>query len=245
MMARRRIRIALAGVGLALFVVLAALAGILLPEARPAAAHTFTLTANSISINSSAGTDTNYVTGDTITLRVVFNDCINSHINGAIGIVIGANTRSATPASATPNSATVDFSYTVIAADEDTDGITVPTNAVSGAWGITPGAACSTLGAIHHHPSPSLPNTLASAQAAHRVNVVIDYDTDGDNLIDITTLAQLDAVRHDLNGDGDPTAGTGTTRLQRRLSVPRYRRHRTDGLRHHLHRLRAAGRPGL
>ena len=29
-----------------------------------------------------------------------------------------------------------------------------------------------------------------------------DYDTDGDNLIEIKTLAQLDAIRHDRNGDG-------------------------------------------
>ena len=29
-----------------------------------------------------------------------------------------------------------------------------------------------------------------------------DYDTDNDNLIDITTLAQLNAIRYDLNGDG-------------------------------------------
>ena len=37
-----------------------------------------------------------------------------------------------------------------------------------------------------------------------------DYDQDGDGLIEITTLAQLDAMRHDLNGDGDP-AGAGAT----------------------------------
>ena len=48
------------------------------------------------------------------------------------------------------------------------------------------------------------------AQAGHKVNV-IDYDTDDDNLIEITTLAQLDAIRHDLDGDGAPTAGAGTT----------------------------------
>ncbi len=29
-----------------------------------------------------------------------------------------------------------------------------------------------------------------------------DYDTDNDNLIDITSLAQLNAIRYDLNGDG-------------------------------------------
>ena len=38
-----------------------------------------------------------------------------------------------------------------------------------------------------------------------------DYDIDGDGLIEIATLAQLNAVRHDLDGDGDPTAGAGAT----------------------------------
>ena len=32
-----------------------------------------------------------------------------------------------------------------------------------------------------------------------------DYDQDGDGLIEITTLAQLDAMRYDLNGNGDAT----------------------------------------
>ena len=36
---------------------------------------------------------------------------------------------------------------------------------------------------------------------------VIDYDIDNDNLIDIRTLAQLDAIRHDLDGDGAPVLG--------------------------------------
>ena len=36
-----------------------------------------------------------------------------------------------------------------------------------------------------------------------------DYDEDNDGLIDITTLAQLNAVRHDLFGDGDPTSSSG------------------------------------
>ena len=39
----------------------------------------------------------------------------------------------------------------------------------------------------------------------------IDYDTDDDGLIEISTLAQLDAVRHDLDGDGIPFADGETT----------------------------------
>ena len=40
-----------------------------------------------------------------------------------------------------------------------------------------------------------------------------DYDTDNDNLIDVTTLAQLNAIRYDLNGDGaiDASASTADT----------------------------------
>ena len=37
-----------------------------------------------------------------------------------------------------------------------------------------------------------------------------DYDTDDDGLIEIMTLARLDAIRHDLNGDGEPTADGAT-----------------------------------
>ena len=45
------------------------------------------------------------------------------------------------------------------------------------------------------------------------VDVDVDYDADDDGLIEIATLAQLDAVRHDLDGDGVPAgagAATGT-----------------------------------
>ena len=38
----------------------------------------------------------------------------------------------------------------------------------------------------------------------------VDYDSDADGLIEIATLGQLNAVRHDLDGDGIPTA-EGTT----------------------------------
>ncbi len=35
--------------------------------------------------------------------------------------------------------------------------------------------------------------------------VAVDYDTDGNNLIEVSTLAQLNAIRHDLDGNGDST----------------------------------------
>ena len=66
--------------------------------------------------------------------------------------------------------------------------------------------------------TPHLIRDLAGNPAAslrsHAVTNVTEerpYDTDGDGLIEITTLAQLDAVRHDRNGDGVPTAAGAST----------------------------------
>ena len=44
------------------------------------------------------------------------------------------------------------------------------------------------------------------------------YDADRDGLIEITTLAQLDAMRHDLDGDGDPT-GSGAAAYRAAFSL--------------------------
>ena len=39
----------------------------------------------------------------------------------------------------------------------------------------------------------------------------VDYDTDDDNLIEVSNLAQLNAIRWDLNGDGDPDSTSDDT----------------------------------
>ena len=52
-----------------------------------------------------------------------------------------------------------------------------------------------------------------SGQAVTNSTPVTVYDLDGDGLIGIATLAQLDAVRHDPNGDGRPT-GSGAARYR-------------------------------
>ena len=57
------------------------------------------------------------------------------------------------------------------------------------------------FGAAGEYPVLVYGATSATGQG----RTLVDYDTDNDGLIDIKTLAQLDAVRHDLNGDGDPT----------------------------------------
>ena len=46
-----------------------------------------------------------------------------------------------------------------------------------------------------------------------------DYDDDNDGLIDVRTLAQLDAMRHDLNGNGDATQAGYATAFPNRVTT--------------------------
>ena len=63
-----------------------------------------------------------------------------------------------------------------------------------------------------------LPNAAAEAQTSPASTptpgplppLTTDYDSDNDGLIDIRTLAQLNAVRHDLDGDGKQSSVSAT-----------------------------------
>ena len=68
-----------------------------------------------------------------------------------------------------------------------------------------------------------------------------DYDLDNDNLIDVVNLAQLNAIRHDLNGDGAGMTGAGAAGYL--AGYPGY--HDGHGLPRNLRRLRAARQPEL
>ena len=72
------------------------------------------------------------------------------------------------------------------------------TDAIPG--GATPGAGGGANVSGRVAPGPAQPNPLSGAAQA-----TVDYDDDDDGLIDVTTLAQLNAIRHDLNGNGDAT----------------------------------------
>ena len=47
-----------------------------------------------------------------------------------------------------------------------------------------------------------------SATATGTPTTATDYDTDDDGLIEVGSLARLDAIRYDLDGDGSPTDST-------------------------------------
>ena len=159
----------------------------------------------SIAISSDAGADLEYHAGDDITVAVTFAQAVTAHTGAALALTIGSATRSATTG-ATATGETLTFSYTVQAGDADSDGIAIAANALTGSY------TYAILGQSHTHASPPLPGTLAAAQGGHRVNVTtVDYDTEnsgaGDGLIEVSSLAQLNAMRWDLNGDGAVDSG--------------------------------------
>ena len=182
---------------LALLLAAILLAGGMLAGPTPPASAT-ALAVSAIAIQSSAGTDTQYHTGEDIIIRVTFGaETITAHSSATITINVGGTSRTAA-APDLPSGGTntyVDFTYTVADDDADANGITVAAGALGGSYSHTDA-----------HPTVTFTQTVA-ASASHRVNVdVTDYDTDGDGLIEIKSLAQLNAIRWDLNGDGDPTA---------------------------------------
>ena len=48
-------------------------------------------------------------------------------------------------------------------------------------------------------------------------HIIVDYDADNDRYIDVANLAQLNAVRHDLNGNGDATTADYASAFPRRI----------------------------
>ncbi len=59
--------------------------------------------------------------------------------------------------------------------------------------------------------APFAAAALALLVLAAPAQAQTDYDTDDDNLIEVSTLEQLNAIRYDLDGDGDPDSTTDDT----------------------------------
>ena len=123
-------------------------------------------------------------------------------------IGVGENVRKATLVSPSEGATTLyAFRYTVQASDEDFDGVSLSENALRNAEGR------------FAFPNGGLAQTYTSLEVALGAeSKVFDgygvrnsrragdatLDADGDNLIDVSTPAQLSAMRYDLNGDGKP-----------------------------------------
>ena len=98
---------------------------------------------------------------------------------------------------------------TYTAASSATDVVTV---SVSGSRvTITPVAAgTATITVTATDAGGSMAGGTQTLTVTVQPSSAFDYDTDDDGLIEITTLARLDAIRHDLNGDGVPTTDGAT-----------------------------------
>ena len=157
-------------------------------------------TVSSIAITSRPAAGGEYRAGETIAVRLNLSQTVVVGTERpTLAIAIGDNTRNATLDTAAGTvGKTLDFSYEAqdIDADQDTDGISIATTALTAvSFGRTSGPSV-------------LPNTLATAQANHKVNATtVDYDANNDGLIEISTLAQLNAMRWDLDGNGAVDSG--------------------------------------
>ena len=69
---------------------------------------------------------------------------------------------------------------------------------------LTLAAMLSLIGAVPN-AAPAAVSAAVPAQAS------VDYDSDDDNLIEISGHAQLHAINYDLDGNGSPVAGAGAT----------------------------------
>ncbi len=184
---------------LALLLAAILLAGGMLGGPRPSSADG-TLTADSVAITSTPSAAMDYHAGETITATVTFSQAVTAHTSASLIIAIGTNNRTVTLDDATSlNSTTLDFSYIVTSADADSNGVAVAANAISGTYEH----------AGHSTGSHSITSitTALSDDSDHKVNSTdtIDYDTDDDGLIEVDSLAKLDAIRYNLSGNGNPT----------------------------------------
>ena len=191
---------------LALLLAAILLAGGMLAGPGTSSADGAALTVSSIAVTSTAGSDNEYHAGDDIVIRVTFSQNIASYTGAALTITLDSGTVTANPPALASGGAvaTVDYTYTVTDADNDADGITVATGALAGTYvhaghSTTPDHTSFTL--------PTMTYGASLTQSNHKVNVTVtNYDTDGDGLIEISALAQLNAIRYDLDGSGQPAA---------------------------------------
>ena len=178
-----------------------------------AAAFTDTAVANAsgpaVAVSSSAGTDSTYAIGDVISLTATFAEAMTVTGTPRIALTVGSATRHAAYASGSGSTELV-FSYTVVAGDEDTDGIAVGANALALNGGTIADSSSST---------PVLTHAAVAASTSHKVDgvrpTVASASVSGTTLT-ITFAEALDhhgagqeRVHHLGHGVGDERDGGG------------------------------------
>ena len=140
---------------------------------------------------------------------------LNTQPSGAVTVTVGGATAGVavdTDTMASGNQTTLSFTTTnwqtpqpvSVTATEDSESLTdssaTLTHGVTGYGGVSTG--------------PTVSVTVR--------NATVDYDADGDGLIAVSTLAQLNAMRWDLNGDGTVDAGGNAAAYAAAYPHPRH-----------------------
>ena len=117
----------------------------------------------------------------------------------------------------TTNNITASYSTAAVSGTTDVDGLvgdlgaSAVKSSVIDSYATGPVSGSVTVGGLvgNVHSLGVVTTSYATGPVSGAGNVG-GYDTDGDGLIAITTLAQLNAVRWDLDGDGVPSSGNAT-----------------------------------
>ena len=148
-------------------------------------------------LTSTPGAARGYDVGETIRATVTFSYPVVVGGTPRLALSVGGQTRYAGYASRSADKHTLTFEYTVALNDEDGDGV-----------GIGTGALGLNGGSIVRDGVASAPAVLVLAsalvnQSGHKVAAGrTDYDRNDNGLIEVSTAAQLHAMRRDLDGDG-------------------------------------------
>ena len=180
------------------------------------------------SVTSDPGSDSTYAIGDTISVKVTFNEVVTVTGTPQLEIAVGSNNRQANYASGS-GSTELTFSYTVVAGDGDSDGIAVAANKLTLNSGTIKDAASN---------DATLTHVLLAAQSSHKVDgvkptvsgtpsVTSSSGTDntyaiGDTIsvkvtfsenVTVTGTPQLEIAVGSNNRQANYASGTGSTEL--------------------------------
>ncbi len=153
----------------------------------------------SVSIASEPGDDKTYENGDTIELLAKFSDAVTVTGSPQLAVDVGGVTKiAAYQSDAETDSRTLKFAYTVLAGDEDTDGISIGVDALSLNGGTivdVAGKATNNSNAAvdnENHLVGAVPPKFSSAEtSAGGSEVTITFDEDVDVSSSLRTLSSF------------------------------------------------------
>ena len=157
----------------------------------------------SVALTSTPASARGYDVGEKVRAGVTFSYPVAVSGTPRLALSLGGRTVYAAYESRSADKRTLTFGYTVVLDDEDGDGVGIGTGALglNGGSIVRDGVAGSLAAVL------VLPSAL-SDQPGHKVAAGrADHDHDGDGLIEVSTVAQLNAMRWDLDGDGELDSG--------------------------------------